>query len=170
MIHHRATGRRTPARLLQLAGLIPLLALTILLAPDSAREALAKAPPHATSVVLTAVYASPDWLSEEIGTLTPGTEIELTGDAAPGFLGVLFGDGVAWVPAANMTTGVRPGIDTAIALEDTQLLAAPFRDSGLVTYVPEGESVILTGASVDGFYAASWNGMGGWISGREIAR
>ncbi|MFT4036740.1 MAG: hypothetical protein QM692_01065 [Thermomicrobiales bacterium] len=170
MIHHRATGRRTPTMFLQLTGLVLLLAVSLLLIPGSSRDTLAKAPPHATSLVLTSVYAAPDWMSQEIGTLTAGTQIELTGDAAPGFLGVLFGDGEAWVPATNMTTGVRPGVDTAIALEDTQLLAAPFRDSGLVTYVPEGESVILTGASVDGFYAASWNGMGGWVSGREIAR
>jgi hypothetical protein len=65
---------------------------------------------------------------------------------------------------------VSPGIETGLAVVETPLTDAPRRDSGIVSYVPEGESVILTGASVDGYYAASYNGAGGWISGRDIAR
>ena len=134
------------------------------------QDTVAKAPPHATTLVATGVFATPDLTADPIDILGAGAELELTGSAAPGFLGVVYGDGEAWIPATNLTTGVRPGIETAMATVDTPLTDAPRRDSGIVSYVPEGESVILTGAAVDGFYAASYNGAGGWISGRDIAR
>lgn len=130
----------------------------------------AKAPPHATTLVSTGVFSTPDLTEDPIDTLGPGTELELTGGAAQGFLGVVYGEGEAWIPSTNLTTGVRPGVETAMATVDTSVTDAPMRDSGIVTYVPEGESVILTGAAVDGYYAASYNGAGGWISGRDIAR
>lgn len=133
-------------------------------------DAVAKAPPHATTVVTTGVFAVPDLTADPIDTMGPGVELELTGSAAPGFLGVVYGDGEAWIPATNLTTGVRPGVETALAMVDAPLTDAPRRDSGIIGYVPEGESVILTGASVDGFYAASYNGAGGWINGRDIVR
>lgn len=130
----------------------------------------AKAPPHATTIVETGVFSTPDLTGDQIGTVEPGSELELTGEAAPGFLEVIYGGAEAWIPSTNLTTGVRPGIETAMAVVDAPLTNAPIRDSGIVGYVPEGESVILTGATVDGYYAASYNGTGGWISGRDIAR
>lgn len=151
--------------------LVPSLAvLAVVLGLWPAPPTSAKAPPHATTLVATSVFAAPDWTSDQIGALDAGVQLELTGEAAPGFLAVVYGDGEAWVPATNLTTGVRPGIGTAVALVDTPLQEAPRRDSGIVSYVPEGESVILTGATVDGYFAASYNGAGGWINGRDIAR
>jgi hypothetical protein len=145
-------------------------AIVAVLCLGAALAVEAKAPPHATTIVTTGVFSTPDLTGDQIGTITPGTELELTGEAAPGFLEVIYGDVVAWIPSTNLTTGVRPGVETAMAVDDAPLMSAPIRDSGIVSYVPEGESVILTGASVDGFYAASYNGTGGWISGRDIAR
>lgn len=145
-------------------------ALVFVLGLGVSQEVEAKAPPHATTIVTTGVFSTPDLTGDQIGTICQGTELELTGEAAPGFLGVIYGEGEAWIPATNLTTGVRPGVETAMAVVDAPLTDAPLRDSGIVSYVPEGESVILTGATVDGYYAASYNGTGGWISGRDIAR
>jgi len=150
--------------------IVVVIALTCAVGVVTVSEVAAKAPPHATTVVTTGVFSSPDMTGDQIGTIGPGVELELTGIAAPGFLGVIYGEGEAWVPSTNLTTGVRPGVETAMAVVDAPLTDAPRRDSGIVSYVPEGESVILTGASVDGYYAASYNGTGGWISGRDIAR
>jgi hypothetical protein len=149
---------------------VAMIAVVWTLGQGSAQEVAAKAPPHATTIVTTEVFATPDLTGDAIDTVGPGVELELTGSAAPGFLGVVYGEGEAWIPSTNLTTGVRPGVETALAVADAPLMEAPRRDSGIVSYVPEGESVILTGAAVDGFYAASYNGAGGWISGRDIAR
>lgn len=146
------------------------LAIVFVLILGIGHTVVAKAPPHATTIVVTGVFSTPDLTGDQIGTISPGTEMELTGEAAPGFLGVVFGGAEAWIPATNLTTGVRPGVETAMAIVDAPITSAPLHDSGIVSYVPEGESVILTGASVDGYYAASYNGTGGWIKGRDIAR
>ena len=162
LLHYRYPLRR--------AFLVGLFALLCTLSVGTDLEVDAKAPPHATTLVTTGVFSTPDLTGDPIGTVAPGEELELTGNAAPGFLGVIYGEGEAWIPSTNLTTGVRPGVETAIAVVDAPLLEAPLRDSGIVSYVSEGESVILTGATVDGFYAASYNGAGGWINGRDIAR
>lgn len=150
--------------------LIAILAVIAALSLGAAQDTEAKAPPHATTIVATGVFSTPDLTGDQIATVQPGLELELTGEAAPGFLEVIYGGSEAWIPATNLTTGVRPGIETATAVVDAPLTDAPLRNSGIVSYVPEGESVILTGASVDGYYAASYNGTGGWISGRDIVR
>lgn len=157
-------------QLLRPVAFVAMIALVCALGQVTVQDAAAKAPPHATTIVMTGVFATPELTDTPIGTVDPGTELELTGNAAPGFLEVVYGGGEAWIPSTNLTTGVRPGVETAMAVVDAPLSDAPRRDSGIVSYVPEGESVILTGASVDGFYAASYNGTGGWISGRDIAR
>lgn len=158
------------SRLLRPIALMAMIAVVCALGQGNVQDVGAKAPPHATTLVTTGIFSTPDLTGDPIGTVGPGEELELTGDAAPGFIGVIYGEGEAWIPSTNLTTGVRPGIETALAVVDAPLTDAPRRDSGIVSYVPEGESVILTGASVDGFYAASYNGAGGWISGRDIAR
>jgi hypothetical protein len=151
--------------------LIGAIALVLILwVAFSSPPAAAKAPPLATTVVTTTVYAAPDLLSEALGTIAADTQVELTGEAAPAYLAILFGDGVAWVPAQHLTLGVRPGIDTAVTLVETPLLEAPMRDAEVVATVPKDETVVLTGASVDGYDAASHESAGGWINERDIAR
>jgi hypothetical protein len=69
-----------------------------------------------------------------------------------------------------LTLGQRPGIDTAVAVEDAPMLDAPMRDATTLAVVPEGDAVLLTGASVNGYDAASHEGVGGWINERLLAR
>lgn len=161
-----------PIRAFQFSRTLSALTLALFLATAAAtsQPAAAKAPPLATTIVDTGVFAVPDMTSAPIGSLSAETEIELTGEAAPGFLAIYYGDDVAWVPAQFLTIGVRPGIDTAVAIVDTPLLDAPMRDASVVATVPKDAAVILTGASVDGYDAASHDGAGGWINDRDLAR
>lgn len=170
MLHRPLNVIRTFFELSRLGAVASLCAIVFVVSPQHSLDVEAKAPPHVTTIVQTGVYSTADLTGEQIGTIDPGVELELTGEAAPGFLGVIYDDGEAWIPSSHLTTGVRPGVETALTYVDAPLLEAPRQDSGIVSYVPEGESVILTGASVDGFYAASYNDAGGWISGRDIAR
>jgi hypothetical protein len=141
-----------------------------LLIPPGSQSALAKAPPLATIVLETEALAAPDHEATPIAVIPAGVEVELTGEAAPGFLGVYYDGQVVFVPAQYLSLGVRPGIDTAVATEDTPLLDAPRRDADVQVIVPEDQTVILTGATVDGYDAASYDGAGGWINGRTLAR
>lgn len=161
----RDAGRR-------LRGPLVALALAVMLATlgPGALDALASAPPFATTTIDAGVYATPDFISEPIGTIPAGTDIEITGNAAPGFLEVYYGGGTAWVPSQYLSLGVRPGIDTAVTLRDTPLVDAPMPEGDVLAIVPADETVILTGASVNGYDAASHEGVGGWINAGDIAR
>jgi hypothetical protein len=53
---------------------------------------------------------------------------------------------------------------------ETPLLEAPLPDANVVSIVPGGETVILTGAHVDGYDAASHDQVGGWIDAMDLVR
>jgi hypothetical protein len=146
------------------------LALLMLVASTAARSASAKAPPLATTVFDVEGHAAPEPDSEVITVIPGGTEVELTGDAAPGLLALYDAGDVVWVPAQYLALSDRPGIDTAVAIQDTPLLDAPMGDARVLTIVPEGDAVILTGATVDGYDASSHEGLGGWINDRDLDR
>lgn len=150
----------------QVAALAVLLA--VLGAPTA--DVAAKAPPLATTVLEVSAFAAPDYDAAVVAVLPAGAEVELTGNAAPGFLGVLYGGQEVFVPAQFLTLGTRRGIDTAMTVEDAPLLDAPLRDGQVRLTIPDGQTVILTGATVDGYDAASYEGTGGWIDRRSLAR
>jgi hypothetical protein len=43
-------------------------------------------------------------------------------------------------------------------------------DASVLQVILEGQAVILTGASVDGYDAAAHDGTGGWIDKRDLSR
>ena len=146
------------------------LAFVIATFAPTADHASAKAPPLATIVLDAEALTAPEYDAARVAVLRQGTEVELTGEAAPGFLGVYYDGRAVWVPAQYLSLGVRPGIDTGVTVADTPLLDAPMRDASMLEIVLEGQGVILTGASVDGYDAASHDGTGGWIDERDLSR
>ena len=149
------------------------LPLVIAVFAPIAPNASAKAPPLAPTVLNAEALLVPDYDAAPVAVIPQGTEVELTGGAAPGFpgfLGVYYDGETDWVPAQYLTRGVRPGTDTGITVADTPLLDAPMRDTSVLEIVPEGQAVILTGARVDGYDAASHEGTGGWINERVLSR
>jgi hypothetical protein len=146
------------------------IALVIATFAPIAHNASAKAPPLATTVLAAEALAAPDSGAAPVAVIPQGAEVELTGEATPGFLGVYYDGQAVWVPAQYLSLGVRPGIDTGVTVADTPLLDAPMRDASVREIIREGEGVILTGASVDGYDAASYDGAGGWIDERDLSR
>lgn len=153
-------------RIALLTGLALLLATLATPTPDVS----AKAPPLATTVLEVSAFAAPDYDAAVVAVLPADAEVELTGNVAPGFLGVLYDGQQVFVPAQYLSLGMRPGIDTATTVEDAPLLEAPLRDADVRVTIPEGQTVILTGATVDGYDAASYDGAGGWLDRRRVAR
>ena len=148
------------------------LVLTLIIAVIAAipHDASAKAPPLATAVFDAEALAAPDYDAAPAAVIPQGAEVELTGDVAPGFLGEYYDGEAVWVPAQYLATGVRPGIDTGVTVADTPLLDAPVRDASVLEIILEGQAVILTGASVDGYDAAAHDGAGGWVDERDLSR
>lgn len=163
-----------PIRPVTFGGCRPVIALFIALFvlafTTNTFEASAKAPPLATAVLDTEALVAPDYDAAQVAVIPQGAEVELTGEAARGFLGVYYDGQPVWVPAQYLSLGVRPGVDTAVAIQDTPLLDAPMREAAVLETVLAGQAVILTGASVDGYDAASHDGTGGWLNERDISR
>ena len=151
--------------------IIPTLAaLVVVFLGVAPPEAMAKAPPLAATIFAAEARAVPAYDEPVVAVIPAGAEVELTGAAAPGFLAVYYDGQTVWVPAQYLSLSTRPGVDTAVAIASTPLLDAPMREADVLGIVPEGESVILTGANVDDYHAGSYDGTGGWIDGRDLAR
>ena len=108
MSRPRSNARLNVFNALRRVVLVSFFAMVGVLGLTGSPDMAAKAPPHATTLVTTGVFATPDLTSDQVGSIDPGAEVELTGNAAPGFLGVVYGEGEAWIPSTNLTTGVRP--------------------------------------------------------------
>ena len=130
----------------------------------------ANAPPVAKTVRCTQAPLAPGYDAGPVAVDPRGAEVELTGEVAPGFLGVYYDGRAVWVPAQYLTLGARPGIDTKVSVTDTPLLGAPMRGASVLEIIQEGQAVVLTEASVDGFDAVSYDGAGGWINERDLSR
>ena len=146
------------------------LALLFSIYAPVSHDALANAPPLATTVLDAKALAAPGYDAAPVTVIPQGTEVELTGEAAPGFLGVNNDGEAVWVPAQYLALGDRPGIDTGVTVMDTPLLEAPMPDASVREIVREGQSVILTGAIVGGYDAAAHDGSSGWIDERDLLR
>jgi hypothetical protein len=146
------------------------LGLVIAAIAPIAGDASAKAPPLATTVLAAEALAAPDYDAAPVAVIPQGAEGELTGEAAPGFLAVYYDGEAIWVPAQYLSLGVRPGIDTGVTVADTPLLDAPMRDASVQESILEGQALVLTGARVDGYDAAAYDGAGGWIAERDLSR
>jgi uncharacterized protein YgiM (DUF1202 family) len=154
----------------QLEAIPVALALALLVLTLAAPDVAAKGPPLAETTMGVDVLAAPALDAQVLGSLAGGTEVELTGAAAPGYLEIVYGNQTAWIPSQYLSLGLRPGIDTAVTTIDTPLLDAPMPDATVLATVQQGETVILTGARLDGYDAAAHAGVGGWIDEGDLAR
>ena len=150
-------GRQAVALVLGVALLLAALA--------TAPAALAHAPALAVATVDASLLAAPAADAPVVGTIPGGTEVELTGVAAGDYLEILAGGRQGWV-VVNLLDDGR--LDTATASLDTPVRAAPQVDAEVLGVVPPGGTVILTGAAADGYLAASFDGIGGWVEAQAL--
>jgi hypothetical protein len=58
--------------------------------------------------------------------------------STPGFLAVYYDSEVVWVPALYVSLGLRPGIQSSVAVEGASLLEVPMREATILEIVQEG--------------------------------
>jgi SH3 domain-containing protein len=127
--------------------------------------ALAHGPALATTTANVALYEAPSADAPVLAELPAGTEIELTGAAEGDFLEATFDGELGWTRVDSLDGT----FDTAPVVLDASLRAAPNNEGAILGAVRAGSTVILTGASVDGFLAASFDGTGGWLPASAVA-
>jgi hypothetical protein len=131
-------------------------------------SATAHAPGLATALTDAQVLELPDLALAPIATLPAGSTVILTGEVAPGFVYVTFDGGSGWVNADLLSVSGRPGIDTTVATSRTLILDAPFPDANELAALEPGDAIVLTGASVGDYAAASRDGIGGWVNRADL--
>jgi hypothetical protein len=134
------------------------------------RDAWAKAPDLATTLLDTEPRVAPDCAAALIPVKHKGTEVELTGQAAPGLPDVYYDGQAVWVPAQHFSLGVRPGIDSDVTVAEAPPLEASMRDASVLETILEGQAVILTGTTLDRHDAAAHVGSRGWVDQRDLSR
>ena len=137
-------------------GLVMLLGIAAIAPP-----ALAHAPALATAVADANLRSAPSPDAFVLGIVPLGATVELTGAAAGDYVEIDFGEQTGWAVASLLDAdGVRPAVVTT----DLNLRAAPFPDAQVLGVVPAGSTLLVTGATVDGFVAVSFLGASGWVS------
>jgi hypothetical protein len=159
---HTADSRRisTSLRWCLVAPALLALALASVLAWTAPVTVNAHAPGIAVAEVDLALLENPASEAAVLGELAAGSEMELTGRASDEYVEVIAAGITGWVDVNTIHAGQ---IQTATTNALTQITDAPSEDGRLLTVVPAGDTVILTGAAVDEYLAGSYNGTGGWL-------
>ena len=146
------------------------LAASVLLAAATipAGPASAAAPALASTTVDLNLRAGAGLDQPILAVMPGGTEVVLTGDTAAGFVGVVWAGITGWAAAPYLDAGHGPGIPLGTAMVDNSLRVAPFPDGEVLIVVPAGRAVMLTGASIEGYLAAAFGGVGGWIAAADL--
>lgn len=107
-----------------------------------------------------------------ITVMPSGATVSVTGSAQSGFLPVSWNGSNGWASADYLTTG--GGSDVPATSGSGQTTAAlnfrsgPGTGYGIITVIPAGGTVSLTGAESAGFLEAVYNGSQGWVSADYI--
>jgi uncharacterized protein YraI len=109
--------------------------------------------------------------SDPVITVMPyGTTVTVTGAGQSGFLPVSW-DGISgWSSADYLTesapadSGTASETGTAQAVSFLNFRTGPGTGYGIISVIPDGATVTLTGQSSDGFVSVAYEGYDGWVS------
>jgi uncharacterized protein YraI len=99
-----------------------------------------------------------------IAVIPAGTKIVLTGETSDGYRAVTWNGKSGWAHGDWITPdGAEPTpTGTATATDNLNLRAGPATSYRVLTLIPAGTTVTLTGQTNNGFHSVTWNGYTGW--------
>lgn len=115
---------------------------------------------------------APDWAATVLGVVPGGSIVLPTGRPQNGFIPAQVDGLSGWLPAAYLAYGdaerqpVFTAAPTATTVEATNLRAGPSGDVDVLTEVPLGGVVELTGESENGYLRVAYEGYEGWAWAR----
>ena len=111
-------------------------------------------------------------LSYAVITVIPlGASVTLTGQDTNGFRSVSYNGREGWVFATYLSID-RPTPSpntTATTTDRLNLRSGPGTSFGVLTVLPAGAIVTLTGQTQNGFRSVTWGGFTGWVSSTYLA-
>ena len=150
-----------------LAFLLVILLSTGMLVPMSAA-----AQSVATTTAPLNLRSGPGTDNPVVKVMPSGATVTISGSAQSGFLPVAYNGSNGWASADYLVTG--GGNDSSATSGTGQTTAAlnfragPGTDYGIITVIPPGASVSLTGAESSGFLEVIYNGTLGWVAADYI--
>ncbi|HEV2066996.1 MAG TPA: SH3 domain-containing protein, partial [Thermomicrobiales bacterium] len=129
-------------------------------------------PPSGASAVTTAdlnVRSSASLSAPVILVMPAGSTVAITGSVQNGFYPVTYSGQAGWAFADYLTSGSSDDDggssgETGVArvTEALNLRTGPSTANGVITVMPAGTTITLTGNSANGFLSVSYNGTAGW--------
>jgi uncharacterized protein YraI len=109
--------------------------------------------------------AGPSTDEAVLAVMPGGATVALTGESANGFVGAVYGGVSGWAYAVFLSGGALPSpTGSAVAIDFLNLRSGPGIGNEVLTVIPSGASVTLTGESSAGFLSVSYGGVDGWAS------
>jgi hypothetical protein len=161
-------GVRLRLAAIRFAAAIALVGVAGGVLPVAVPAVLADAPGLAIVRYDTPLLSAPDASAEPIMMIEAGSQVELTGGTAVGYLHIRSGNRTGWVTAHALSVSGSAGIPTAVTPDGTVIQDAPLPNANVLGEVPPGGVVILTGAHVGIYVAGSFEGIGGWIEEADL--
>lgn len=126
-------------------------------------------PPDASMATVTEALnlrSGPSTSSGVLAVMPAGALVTLTGQGQNGFVAVSYNGTNGWAYATYLSGGAPPstGGKTVQTTDSLNLRKGPSTTSAVLTVMPAGASVTLTGGSQNGFLEVTYNGMTGWAS------
>ncbi|MGB3330997.1 MAG: SH3 domain-containing protein [Thermomicrobiales bacterium] len=148
--------------LLVASGSVPMLV------PFAPRDASAQEPAGTTATTTDDVnLRSGPALSAAVLLVVPmGETVTLRGQDANGFTAVTYGgrDGWLFKTYLSIDEPAPPPTRTATTTDDLNLRAGPGTGNGILTVIPRGSVVTITGADTAGFLPVTWEAFTGWVA------
>ncbi len=98
--------------------------------------------------------------------LPDGATVSLTGQSSNGFLSVAYQGTSGWAYAIYLSTEAdtppSSGVTATVIDGSLNLRASASTSAGIVTVLPDGATVALSGVTSNGFSRVTWNGNSGW--------
>lgn len=108
--------------------------------------------------------------SSVLTVIPKGAAVSITGPAVNGWYPVSYGGKTGWASASYFgtlsapTPTPAPTAQTGTTKSNLNLRASGSTSSNVLTVIPKGASVNVTGPAVNGWYPVSYNGKTGWAS------
>jgi uncharacterized protein YgiM (DUF1202 family) len=169
------------------AGWASIAYLTLGAAPVSTASDLAQSIPaaiptgegEATANDVLNLRDGPSTAGDVLRVLPPGAPVTITGEAADGFVPVMYNGTTGWVDGQYLDTGVasaaqqveapasasEPGAGPATTTDSVNLRSGPSAGASVDVVLPTGAAVETTGPPQAGFYPVSAGDQTGWVSG-----
>ncbi len=126
--------------------------------PLSVRPAVAFTGVATTTDALN-LRAAPSLDAAVLTVIPADTQVSVQGDPVNSFYPVSYAGTTGWASGVYLYTG---GGDVAVTTDDLNLRSGPSVASGVITVIPAGATVTLTGGSSNDFVSVSYDGRYGW--------